>query len=444
MQIAQRKVVDITTNGNVRGTVNLDDAFVKSIETDGILQPLVMRTIDGKEVLIAGHRRLAAAVQLGIDEVTVVFEEGEATEIDRIRLQVSENRNRDDLTAWDMAQAAFDLKALGLKQGEVATQLGIKKDEVSALQKAAKPILNDPNFTGEGLDQLNLDTLLKVGEVGSPSDVIHLIVGGESVWQATRQIEHELQIVEFYDEVTPDLKVWSEAGVLVNTDDPRVYTKKDGTTATDKKVAHIFTGVGVGQDTDRLEVKVAKHIKLDCHRIWIFEGLSSYGGFGTPSVFHFCMNQGLHKLAGKSELKATNATEIESQRVGRSAEARNLRDAKLTRTIQAQKYIGSKVSDAFTEAAGRYLALDTLRSDDYKVFCRILDVANERQTGAPYGWHQERVERFMDDAGLKGIAREEFLIRLKSVTYYVERGSEGHGSQAISERLAKIKVNLDS
>ena len=312
------------------------------------------------------------------------------------------------------------------------------------MQKAAKPILNDPNFTGEGLDQLNLDTLLKVGEVGSPSDVVHLIVGGESVWQATRQIEHELQIVAFYDEVTPELKEWSEAGVLVNKDDPRIYTKKDGTTSTDKKVAHIFTGVGVGQDTDRLEVKVAKHIKLDCHRIWIFEGLSSYGGFGTPSVFHFCMNQGLHKLAGKSELKATNAKEIESQRIGRSKDASKLRDAKLTRTIQAQKYVGSKVSDTFTEAAVRYLALDTIRGDDYKVFTRILDVANERQTGAAYGWHEERVGQFMDDAGLKGIAREEFLLRLKSITSYVERGGSDYGNKAISDRLAKIKVTLDS
>ena len=446
MQIAQRKVTDIVTNGNVRGIITLDDAFIKSIEDDGILQPLVVRTIDGVEVLIAGHRRLAAAQQLGIKTVDVVFEDGDITEVDRIRQQISENLRRDDLTDWDLAQAAFDLKALGLKQGEVAEQMGIKKELVSQFQKAAKPILNDENFTGEGLEQLDLANLLAVAESASPSDVVHAVIGGESMWQATRRIDHELAVVAFYDDITPDLKAWSEKGILVNTDDPRTYVNKGGDTTVDKKVAHIKTGLGFGSGQRELEVKVKDHIKLDCHRIWVHEGVSGFGGFQDPTIFHFCMNAGLHALAGKAELKASNAEELESQRVGRSKDAHALRDAKLTRAIQAQKYMASKVADSFLEQQARWLALDTLRSDDYKTFTRILDVANERQKGAPYGWHEERVTQYMDEAGLKGIDRELFLLRLKSVSAYVERGVSDYsnGSAAIAERLAKIKVTLDS
>ena len=445
MQIAQRKVTDIVTNGNVRGTINLDAAFLNSITEDGILQPLVLRTIDGKEVLIAGHRRLAAAIELGFDVVPVVTDEAEITEVDRIRQQIAENLRRDDLSDWDLAQAAFDLKALGLKQGDVADQMGIPKAEVSQLQKAAKPILNDPNFTGEGLDQLDLGSLLAVAESTSPSDVVHAItVDGETIWTATRRIDHELAVVAFYDDVTPDLKVWSENGVEVSTDDPRKTINKAGDTVVDKKVAHIQTGYGFGSDSRTLEVDVDDHIKLDCHRIWIHEGVTGFGGYTDPAAYHFCMNANLHMLAGKAELKATNATEIESQRVGRSKDAATLRDAKLTRTIQAQKYIHSKVAESFTDAQVRYLALDTLRSDDYKVFTRILDVSNERPKGAPYGWHEERVEQWMTDEGIKGVFRELFLLRLLSVSSYVERGRSDYGNQVINDRLTKIKVNLDS
>ena len=42
------------------------------------------------------------------------------------------------------------------------------------------------------------------------------------------------------------------------------------------------------------------------------------------------------------------------------------------------------------------------------------------------------------------VFREMFLLKLKSVASYVERGGSDYGNKAINERLAKIKVNLDS
>ena len=51
--------------------------LVESIRQHGIIQPLIVRTVDGRHELIAGERRWRAAQEAGLGEVPVIIRSGE-------------------------------------------------------------------------------------------------------------------------------------------------------------------------------------------------------------------------------------------------------------------------------------------------------------------------------------------------------------------------------
>jgi len=76
--------------------------LVESIRQHGIIQPLIVRTIDGRHELIAGERRWRAAQEVGLDEVPVIIRS--ASDRDGLELSLIENLQRADLNPIEEAQ----------------------------------------------------------------------------------------------------------------------------------------------------------------------------------------------------------------------------------------------------------------------------------------------------------------------------------------------------
>src|SRR5439155_13495478 len=74
-----------------------------SIRRHGLLQPLVARRIAGRYELIAGERRLRAALRAGLERVPVIGREARAE--DRLELALIENVQRENLTPLEEAEA---------------------------------------------------------------------------------------------------------------------------------------------------------------------------------------------------------------------------------------------------------------------------------------------------------------------------------------------------
>jgi len=102
----QMAVDEIVEESNFRSHKNPAKfvEFVQNVKKVGILEPaLVRRNADGKIVMIAGHRRLAAAKAAGLKEIPVRVldvDEKQAAEI-----QALENLHREDLSPMDEARA---------------------------------------------------------------------------------------------------------------------------------------------------------------------------------------------------------------------------------------------------------------------------------------------------------------------------------------------------
>ncbi len=107
----------------------LDD-LMESIRQHGIIQPLIVRMVDGKLELIAGERRWRASKKLGLTTVPVI--EREASDRDVLEMALIENLQREDLNPMEEAAGYVRLaEEFSLKQDEIAARVGKSRASVA-------------------------------------------------------------------------------------------------------------------------------------------------------------------------------------------------------------------------------------------------------------------------------------------------------------------------
>src|SRR3954453_13913389 len=111
------------------------DALAASIESSGVIQPLLVRPLhDGSYELIAGEPRWRAARQAGLDKVPAVVRDSEQAE--RLQVALIENMVREDLNPVDEARACAALvDELGLSKEDLALRVGRSRPAVSNLMR---------------------------------------------------------------------------------------------------------------------------------------------------------------------------------------------------------------------------------------------------------------------------------------------------------------------
>jgi ParB family chromosome partitioning protein len=104
--------------------------LVESIREHGIIQPLIVRKVEGKCELIAGERRWRAASQLGLKEAPVIVRP--ASDRDVLELALIENLQREDLNAIEEAVAYRRLaQEFSLRQEDIAQRVGKSRSVVA-------------------------------------------------------------------------------------------------------------------------------------------------------------------------------------------------------------------------------------------------------------------------------------------------------------------------
>ncbi|MFZ5570968.1 MAG: ParB/RepB/Spo0J family partition protein [Thermodesulfobacteriota bacterium] len=102
----------------------------QSIQTQGILQPLIVRKADTGYELIAGERRLRASRMAGLRQVPVVVRNVPDTEL--LELSIVENIQRENLNPMEEAEAFRRLmNEFHLTQDQVAGKVGKSRSAVA-------------------------------------------------------------------------------------------------------------------------------------------------------------------------------------------------------------------------------------------------------------------------------------------------------------------------
>lgn len=104
--------------------------LAQSIETYGILQPIIVRKKGKRYEILAGERRFRAAQQAGLTEVPVIIKE--FSEAEMMELALLENLQRENLTPIEEAQAyELLMRHLHLTQEQIAERVGKSRPHIA-------------------------------------------------------------------------------------------------------------------------------------------------------------------------------------------------------------------------------------------------------------------------------------------------------------------------
>ena len=169
--------------------------LAKSIEQNGIIQPLLVRPLsDGSYQLVAGERRWRAARMVGLHEVPVTIRE--MTDEEASVFALIENLQREDLNPVEEAEGIKSLiETYGFTQEEAAERVGKSRVAVTntlRLLKLPESVLNllgDGKLTaGHSRALLSLDDekeMLRIAEAAISQEL--------SVRQVEKMVKYALQ-----------------------------------------------------------------------------------------------------------------------------------------------------------------------------------------------------------------------------------------------------------
>lgn len=151
-EVSQVPILDITVGAHaLRETVDDEDldGLVASIRRVGILEPLVCRLEGDVLNLVAGHRRINAALRVGLESVPVII--GDFTEAQAKEIAFAENMFRADLSAVEIAA--------GLKD--------VLEQEIMTIEELANSVNRSTNWVSRMIAML-----------AWPADVLGAVHGG--------------------------------------------------------------------------------------------------------------------------------------------------------------------------------------------------------------------------------------------------------------------------
>ncbi len=167
------------------------EQLAQSIETHGVVQPVVLRRKNDRYELVAGERRWRAAKMAGLNRIPAVVRE--IHDKDLLELALIENIQREDLNPIEEAQAYKNLiEAVGLTQESLAVRVGRDRSYITNYLRLLRLPDDIQHLVAEGkLSTGHARTLLGLEQVDEQRRLARKIVErGLSVRETEKLVRH--------------------------------------------------------------------------------------------------------------------------------------------------------------------------------------------------------------------------------------------------------------
>lgn len=177
--------------------------LAQSIQSNGVIQPLIVRKVKGKYHLVAGERRWRASRLAGLTEVPVVVQDVDDDHL--LEMALIENIQREDLNPIEVAVAFEKLSNdLGLSHEEIGTRTGKERATVTNMLR----LLRLPADVQLLLAERRLSMGHARAILGLPTEELQRRVAERAASEglSVRQVEQLVQIASKANETKPSEK----------------------------------------------------------------------------------------------------------------------------------------------------------------------------------------------------------------------------------------------
>jgi ParB family chromosome partitioning protein len=209
--------------------------LVQSVKEHGILQPLLVRAVNGEYELVAGERRLRAAKEAGLTEVPIITKE--LSDHQTLQIALLENLQREDLNPIEETEGILELLCMELdvNSGEVVSILNqaanAKKRGLDLTENVSRQLeIIESVLSGVGRFSAESFRTSRLPLLNLPDDVLEILRQGKIEYTKARaiaKVKDEGERRELLDKVLNENLSLSEIKQLVKELTPGKTTPKE-------------------------------------------------------------------------------------------------------------------------------------------------------------------------------------------------------------------------
>ena len=165
------------------------EELAESIESNGLIQPIVVRKNNDHYEIIAGERRFRACNLLGLKEITCVVEE--ASDYQSAQMALVENIQRSNLSSIEEAKAYKQiLEQTNMTQAELAIKMGKSQASIAnKIRLLSLPLNIQAKVSDKSLTERHARALLSIDEDKIENAVDNIIKKQLTVAETEKYLE---------------------------------------------------------------------------------------------------------------------------------------------------------------------------------------------------------------------------------------------------------------
>jgi ParB family chromosome partitioning protein len=233
--------------------------LVQSVKEHGILQPLLVRAVNGEYELVAGERRLRAAKEAGLTEVPIITKE--LSDIQTLQIALLENLQREDLNPVEETEGILELLSIELdvNSGEVISILNqvanAKKRGLELTENVSRQLeIIESVLSGVGRFSAESFRTSRLPLLNLPDDVLEVLRQGKIEYTKARaiaKVKDEGERRELLDKVINENLSLSEIKQLVKELTPGKTTPKETLNAKYSEIGKRLKNAQVWEDVKK-------------------------------------------------------------------------------------------------------------------------------------------------------------------------------------------------
>lgn len=228
-------------------------SLAASIRTEGVLQPLLVRQVGERYELIAGERRLRAAMLAGLENVPCIVME--ASDRNSALIALVENIQRTDLGFFEEADAIARLIDIyGMTQEDAAVRLGYAQSTLANKLRLLKLTAAERRIIGENaLTERHARALLKLDSPEKRQEALSKIIHNHlNVEKTEALVDSMIEYEEYKKRIRKGAAIFKDLRLFMNTVNKAVETMQ---------IAGVTVDVDKKQSDDYLDYHIRIPLK---------------------------------------------------------------------------------------------------------------------------------------------------------------------------------------